>query len=85
MLYSYRCKDCDHITEARRSIARMYDCPECSECGGGTKKIIVPVAFKPVMGGADNPGYMCPVTDQWVDTERKRRNIEAEHDLVPKS
>jgi hypothetical protein len=37
--------------------------------------------FTAVMGAADNPGYMCPVTDQWVDSKRKRKEIMVEHDL----
>jgi putative FmdB family regulatory protein len=82
MLYTYRCYDCQDTTTATRSVEDRHDCPECQFCGGETRKIITPVNFTPVMGGHDNPGYHCPVTDQWVDSKRKRRSIMDEHDLV---
>lgn len=82
MLYTYRCKTCGESTDAHRKVEDMHNAPECQSCGGETKKIITPVSFTPVMGGFDNPGYRCPVTDQWVDSKRKRRSIMDEHNLV---
>jgi len=80
-LYVYQCEK-GHTTEAYRSIAEMDDCPAC-ECGLGTKKIITPVMFNAgFLGSTRCPGYVCPVTKEWVETKRKRRNIMDKHDLV---
>lgn len=82
MIYQYRCVDCDYITESSRPMAERNLPCECRECGGDTKLAISGgTGFYRVMGGADNPGYMCPVTDQWVDSARKRREIMKAHDL----
>ena len=42
LLYEYRCRneDCREITEAYRSVKDRNNTPECSECGGPTRKII---------------------------------------------
>jgi putative FmdB family regulatory protein len=39
ILYEYRCKVCDEITEAVRDVDDRNNCPTCL-CGGETKKII---------------------------------------------
>jgi len=39
MIYEYRCKECEQITEAFRYVAERDDCPPCSKCGGATKRI----------------------------------------------
>jgi putative FmdB family regulatory protein len=38
--YEYRCYSCKEITEGFRSVADRDDSPECSQCGGNTRKII---------------------------------------------
>jgi putative FmdB family regulatory protein len=40
MLYEYRCLSCKETTEAHRSVADRNNAPECSHCGGITRKII---------------------------------------------
>jgi hypothetical protein len=61
---------------------RNLDC-NCQSCGGDTKrKITGGIGFTPILGAADSPGYMCPVTTQWVDSKIKRRRIMDEHNLV---
>lgn len=39
-IYEYRCKECDHVTDAYRSVDNRNDVPECESCSGETKKII---------------------------------------------
>lgn len=79
--YVYQCEQ-GHTTEAYRKIAELDDCPVCS-CGLETKKIITAVMFNAgFLGSYRNQGYQCPVTNDWVDTKRKRKNIMAEHNLV---
>ena len=82
MLYTYRCKSCGATTDAHRKVKDRANAPDCQSCGGETYHILVPVRFNAVMGGHDNPGYQCPVTDTWVDSKRKRRSIMDEHNLV---
>lgn len=80
-LYVYQCAQ-GHTTEAYRKIAEMDD-PLACECGLETKKIITPVMFNAgFLGSHRNPGYQCPVTNEWVESKRKRLNIMAKHDLV---
>jgi putative FmdB family regulatory protein len=80
-LYVYQCEK-GHTTEAYRSISEMDNCPVC-DCGLETKKIITPVMFTAsFLGSHRNPGYKCPVTNEWVESKRKRLNIMAKHDLV---
>lgn len=83
MIYQYKCVDCDYITDSSRAMEdRNLPC-ECYQCGGDTKHHITGgQGFARVMGGADMPGYHCPVTDQFVDSTKKRREIMASHDLV---
>lgn len=40
------------------------------------------VMFNSPYGGSAIPGYMCPVTDKWVESRRERRNIMAEYELI---
>lgn len=82
MIYEYRCLTCNHITTESRPIANRHDPCECGECGQETRlKITGGTGFGAVMGAADFPGYQCPVTDQWVDSKKKRREIMKTHDL----
>ena len=37
--YQYRCRDCQEITDAVRTIEDRENAPQC-ECGGVTRKII---------------------------------------------
>ena len=86
MIYEYRCTACKHVTIAARPMKNRNDALDCEACGGDTRlKISGGTGFGRVMGGADNPGYLCPVTDQWVDSKRKRREIMKRHDLAPHS
>jgi putative FmdB family regulatory protein len=77
-LYTYKCK-CGKTEDAWRSIAEMEDSPECH---GKMIQVIIPPNIAPILGGGNNPGYHCVVTDQWVDSKRKRREIMKEHNLV---
>ena len=83
MIYEYKCLSCKHVTDLSRSMDHRDAPAHCGECGGETKRIISGgQGFRTVLGGADMPGYMCPVTDTWVDSKRKRDRIMKEHDLV---
>lgn len=80
-LYVYECAE-GHRKEAYRSIAELDNAPGC-DCGLSMKKIITPVMFNEgFIGSTRCPGYVCPVTKEWVETKRKRRNIMAKHDLI---
>lgn len=82
MIYTYKCPDCHTVQDAKRSVAERNNSPVCA-CGQTTVKVITGGnGHVSVMGGADMPGYMCPVTDTWVDSRKKRREIMKRHDLV---
>jgi len=74
--YTYKCKDCEKVMDAFRSIEERNDCPVCG-CGGKTEKCIVPTQVQPQM-----PGYECPVTGEYVTSRRRRVEIMKENNLV---
>jgi putative FmdB family regulatory protein len=82
MIYTYKCPDCHTVQDAQRSVAERNNSPQCA-CGQTTVKVIgAGNGHITIMGGADMPGYMCPVTETWVDSRKKRREIMKRHDLV---
>ena len=81
-LYTYKCEICDKLQDSYNTIARRHiDTPMC-ECGRETKLSIQPTQIQPVMGGSAFPGYMCPVTDTYVTSRRKRRYIMDSNNLI---
>ncbi len=82
MLYEYSC-ECGEVTEASRSCDERHDSPPCKACGDDTTlKITGGVGFSGgFLGSAANPGYMCPVTDQFIDSKKKRNEVMAVHGL----
>jgi putative FmdB family regulatory protein len=80
-LYVYECPE-GHRKDAFRSISDRNNAPEC-DCGLSMQKVILPVMFnESFLGSSKNEGYKCPVTNEWVDSKRKRLNIMDKHDLV---
>lgn len=62
-----------------------HDSPACEECAGKTKLILTPTEFNcAFLGSARNPGYMCPVSDKWIDSKRKRISSMDEHNMQEK-
>ena len=80
-LYSYKCSKCGELTDAYNMISTRHQSPAC-ECGGDTALSIQPTQLAPVLGGGDFPGYMCPVTDEFITSRRKRKYVMDEHNLV---
>lgn len=79
-IYTYECEK-GHRKEGWSSISERENAPPC-DCGLPMRMVITPVRVNgQFLGSAANPGYMCPVTQQWVDTKKKRLNIMAEHNL----
>jgi hypothetical protein len=56
----------------------------CNQCVSTTKRIMTPVMFTPVMGAHDNPGYVSPMSGNWIDSKRKRRNEMDKYDVTEK-
>lgn len=77
--YDYQCDECCETQTAIRKIADRKNGPEC--CGKQTKQIITTSNIQPVLGGGSFEGYKCVVTDEWVDSRKKRREIIAKHGL----
>ena len=82
MIYAYRCYTCQHTQDAERSMAEREIAPACDDCGGGMRQIITPIRANQVMGGADNPGYISPMSGEFIDSKRKRRYEMAKYDVV---
>jgi putative FmdB family regulatory protein len=72
MKYSYRCQDCNEVTEEERRLSEMNDPFHC-KCGGEGKKIIVTaptVHLDPISG--DHIG----ATDRWVKGRERQMKKE---------
>jgi putative FmdB family regulatory protein len=84
MIYTYRCNECGNEQDERRSMAERDDCPTCIHCVSTTRRIITAVSSIPPMGGHDNPGYVSPMSGDWIDSRRKRRNEMDKYDCQEK-
>jgi len=79
--YTYTCDSCGAEREDIRRVADRHDPTDC-ECGASMRFRIIPPQIAPILGGGDLPGYKCPVTDEFVTSKKRRRQIMKEHDLV---
>ncbi len=82
-LYTYKCQICDELTTRYNHIIDRHKGGYC-ECGGDNDLTIQPTQIQPVLGGGEFQGYQCPVTDEYVTSRVRRRDIMKEHDLVEK-
>ena len=80
-LYTYRCPECGKTEDAYRAIAERNNGPMCH---GPMSKIILPTMLQPILGGGAMPGYQCPVTDEFITSRNRRREIMREHNLIEK-
>lgn len=78
--YSYRCGQCGRTTDAYRPIKDHATGPDC--CGASMAQIILPVNIAPVLGGGSFQGYQCVVSDEYVTSRKRRREIMAEHNII---
>lgn len=65
-VYSYGCGKCGREEDAFRSIEARHDGPAC--CGAKMR-----IEIRPAYAQPDLPGYVSPVTGEWVDGRRARR------------
>lgn len=80
-LYTYKCLICNSEQDAVRRIADRKKGPEC--CDNIMKqKIIAPMIQAQILGGGDCPGYQCPITNEFVTSRRRRREIMKENHVV---
>lgn len=76
--YSYKCQECGSEKDAIRRIADRKNGPDC--CGQTMKQVIVaPMIQAQILGGGDCPGYVCPVTQEFVTSRKRRREIMKEN------
>ena len=80
-IYTYKC-DCGNQVDEFRHINQRHDAPLC--CGESMRLAIQPTMLQPVLGGGDWDGYQCPVTDEFVTSRKRRKDIMKEHNLVEK-
>ena len=81
-LYHYRCDKCSETTTAFRKVADLERGPIC--CERAMKNVIRAPMIQPVLGGGDFQGYDCPVSGQFVNSRKQRREIMSEHRLSEK-
>ena len=81
--YDYKC-DCGRCESKFNTVDdRRTQAPMC--CGKPMDiKISAAMVNGSFLGSANNPGYWCPVSDQFVDSKRKRRDVMAEHNVIEK-
>ena len=82
-LYTYRC-ECGHEQDGYNPVSNRHLSPSCETCGKKTKLAIVPVQIAPVLGGGSFDGYKCPITDEYVTSRKRRREIIKENNLIEK-
>jgi putative FmdB family regulatory protein len=80
-IYVYECAE-GHRKEEIRKISERENAPQC-DCGHSMRMVITPVNINGAfLGSAKNPGYKCPITEQWVSSKKQRRNIMAQHNVI---
>lgn len=79
--YDYECRQCG--AEVRDHVRRIAD-PDPEHCGQPMSQVfLTPRRFEAsFLGSYRNPGYRCIVTDEWVDSKRKRREIEKRERII---
>ena len=80
-IYTYKCKKCKSLTDSYNMISNRHKAPKC-KCGGKSALSIQATQLAPILGGGDWDGYMCPVTDEFVSSRRRRKYIMDENNLV---
>lgn len=80
--YSYRCGQCGRDADAYRPMKDHAKGPDC--CGAPMAQVILPNHIAPILGGGNFPGYQCVVSDEYVTSRKRRREIMAEYNVVEK-
>lgn len=80
-LYLYECPECHSRTEATNRMAERHT--HAPVCGKNATHGQMGIRLTPNLGHVQQDcSYRCPVTRQWVTSNRQRRNIMAEHRLA---
>lgn len=80
-LYLYECAECHGITESINRMAERHT--HAPICGKNATHGRMAVRLTPNLGYVQQDcSYRCPVTRQWVTSNRQRQNIMAKHNLV---
>lgn len=67
-------------------MANRNDDYPCEECGSATKLCITGgQQFERVMGAADYPGYVSPLSGKYIDSKKKRNEEMKAFDVRPHS
>jgi len=83
-LYEYKCPVCETRYQEIKKISERNKGPIC--CGGETKKTIfsAPMVNSNFMGSTKNPGYVSPLSDRFISTQKQRKDEMKEFNVVPK-
>lgn len=75
-IYAYVCQECgDERDQFNRISERRTNAPQCHGA--------MDIKLSPVLGHVQRDcHYICPVTDQPITSNRQRRNMMAEHNVV---
>ena len=79
-LYTYACPKCGEKDTEFNTVQDRHVGPEC--CGAQMVLEITPTQVANVLGGGSMPGYVCPVSGDYVTSRKQRREIMARHGLI---
>ena len=78
-IYEYRCRDCQKITDAYRSVVNMWEAPDC-QCGGKTRKIIT----RRFSVHSDLTPYYDEHLETHIESKQHRKQVMAEQGVSEK-
>jgi len=80
-LYTYDCECGETVREFNRIADRDTLAPfHCRK--RMNRRFEPPQIQAQILGGGDLQGYLCPVTNEWVTSRTRRREIMKENDLI---
>lgn len=80
-LYNYRCNKCEKTETKMNSISNHKEGPMC--CDEQMGQIIeAPMVQAIILGGGSCPGYQCPITNEYVTSRKRRKEIMKENRVV---
>ncbi len=80
-IYTYKCEACKSTVDEFRHIADRNDPLQC-ECGDSMLLSIQPVRFNSPIGGYDNPGYVSPMSGEFISSKKARIDEMKRFDVV---
>lgn len=85
-LYTYKCPECGEVCTEFNTIAERHKGPKCENHSGFHPRMTLRITGTQIqaqiLGAGTYSGYRCPITDEYVTSRKRRREIMKEHNLV---